>query len=66
MRPASGIPAKKEQKYFSLWIRTIDLGVDLPGIEPGIMGPARYHCAKLNAGLAAYADATRRHTGRVD
>ena len=30
-----------EQKFFSLWIRTIDLGV---------MGPARYHCAKLNAG----------------
>ena len=29
------------KRNFSLWIRTIDLGV---------MGPARYHCAKLNAG----------------
>ena len=33
---------KREKKeFFSSWTRTMDLGV---------MGPARYHCAKLNAG----------------
>jgi len=32
---------KKKKSSFSSWTRTMDLGV---------MGPARYHCAKLNAG----------------
>lgn len=32
---------KRKKNSFSSWTRTMDLGV---------MGPARYHCAKLNAG----------------